>query len=110
MKFKWYLFQILIPESHLDRLQKALQEVDAGHIGDYDSCTSYIETKGTWRPLAGSNPYDGTPGELSYGTELRVEVLVRAERAKETEIAIRKIHPYEEPVINVIPLMKDLEY
>ena len=33
--------EIFIPESHLRALQGALQSVDAGHIGNYDSCMSY---------------------------------------------------------------------
>ena len=34
--------EIFIPETHLKALQKALQDVDAGHIGNYDSCMSYL--------------------------------------------------------------------
>ena len=43
--------EIFIPETHLGVLQKALQDVDAGHIGNYDSCMSYSPVTGCWRPL-----------------------------------------------------------
>ena len=33
--------EIYLPESHLPAMQKALQSVDAGHIGNYDSCIAY---------------------------------------------------------------------
>ena len=33
--------EIFIPDTHLEPLQRALREVDAGHIGNYDCCLSY---------------------------------------------------------------------
>ena len=36
--------------------------------------------------------------------ELKIEVCCRGERLHETLAAVRAAHPYEEPVINVIPL------
>ena len=33
--------EIFLPESHLEALRAALQSVDAGHLGTYDSCLSY---------------------------------------------------------------------
>ena len=95
---------IFIPETHLEALQTALQAVDAGHIGNYDSCLSFSRVMGTWRPLAGTSPYLGEEGRISCEPELKVEVTIRAERLTETLQAVKRIHPYEEPVINVIPL------
>lgn len=97
--------EIFIPESHFSQLQKALQNVDAGHIGNYDSCLSYSRVMGTWRPLAGTNPYIGSENEISCEPELKVEVTIRAEKIDETIRAIKAVHPYEEPVINAIPLL-----
>ena len=97
--------EIFIPESHFPALQKALQDVDAGHIGNYDSCLSYSPVMGTWRPLEGTHPYIGKQNAVSCEPELKVEVTIRAERLKETVAAIKAIHPYEEPVINAIPLI-----
>ena len=98
--------EIFIPESHFRILQKALQEVDAGHIGKYDSCLSYSRVMGTWRPLEGTSPYIGKAGEASEEPELKVEVTCRMDRLDETIEAVKKIHPYEEPVINAIPLIR----
>lgn len=41
---------------------------------------------------------------ISTEPELKAEVTCRTGRLKETLAAIKKVHPYEEPVINVIPL------
>lgn len=98
--------EIFIPETHLEPLRKALLSVDAGHIGKYDGCLSYSRVTGCWRPLVGTNPYIGTKGEFCAEPELKVEVTCRTERVEETLRAVKAIHPYEEPVINVIPLYR----
>lgn len=46
MDFKYCKLEIFLPPSHLEVLQKALQEVDAGHIGNYDSCMSVSPVTG----------------------------------------------------------------
>jgi len=98
--------EIFIPETHLNPLQRALQEADAGHIGNYDCCLSYSRVTGCWRPLEGASPYLGGAGEISREPELKVEVTVRTERVDETIAAVKRVHPYEEPVINAIPLLR----
>lgn len=100
----WLKLEIYIPEAHFPALQKALQVADAGHIGNYDSCLSYTRVKGTWRPLQGARPYIGEEGIISEAEELKVEVRVSKDKLTSTLKAIRDVHPYEEPVINVIPL------
>ena len=76
MDFKYCKLEIFIPETHISQLQKALQSVDAGHIGNYDSCMSCSKVTSYWRPLDGTSP------------------------------AIKEIHPYEEPVINALPIYR----
>ncbi|ORT99304.1 hypothetical protein D081_2033 [Anaerovibrio sp. JC8] len=105
----WLKLEIFIPESHLSVLQAALQEADAGHIGNYDSCLSYSRVRSTWRPLSGANPYIGNVGAVSEEAELKVEVNVLKSKLQSTLRAIRRVHPYEEPVINVIPLYSENE-
>ena len=97
--------EIFIPETHFAALREALHSVDAGHIGNYDSCVSASAVTGFWRPLAGTDPYLGEIGKLCHEPELKVEVTISAERLRETVNVIKEIHPYEEPVINAIPLI-----
>lgn len=77
-----------------------------GHIGRYDCCLSYSPVIGAWRPLAGTAPYLGRMGEVCHAPELKVEVTCRTDRVEETVAAVKRAHPYEEPVINVIPLYR----
>lgn len=104
--FEYCKLEIFIPEDHLPALRQALQAVDAGHIGAYDCCLSYSRVTGCWRPLEGARPYLGTVGALSEEPELKVETIVLRTRVDETLAALRQAHPYEEPVINVIPLYR----
>lgn len=103
-EFSFCKLEIFVPESHLEPVRQALRQADAGHIGNYDSCLSYSQVTGCWRPLEGTNPYLGTEGQLCTASELKVEVTCKTERVKETVAAVKAAHPYEEPVINVIPL------
>lgn len=98
-------FEIFIPKSHLKQLQIALQRVDAGHIGNYDSCLSYSDVIGVWRPIDNAKPYAGELNQICEAPEVKVEVIIRAENLEKTLSAIKEIHPYETPVINIIPLL-----
>lgn len=102
--FTYCKLEIFIPATHLAALRGTLRNMDAGHIGNYDSCLSYSEVISSWRPLTGANPYIGQENILSEEPELKVEAVCRIEEVPATLAAIRHIHPYEEPVINVIPL------
>ena len=97
--------EIFLPESHFDVVCQALWSVDAGHIGQYDRCLSWSEVQSCWRPLEGATPYDGTVGKLTQAKELKLEVCCREERLAETLAAVRAAHPYEEPVVNVLPMI-----
>ena len=102
---KYCKLEIFIPESHLEILQETLREHDAGHIGKYDSCLSYSRVNSTWRPLKDSRPFIGSEGVVSCEEELKVEVTCRVSDLERIIEAVKRVHPYEEPVINAIPLI-----
>ncbi len=97
--------EIFVPETHFEAVREALWAVDAGHIGRYDHCMSYSRVMGTWRPLPGSTPYLGAESQLSEEPEVKIEVVCFQSRVEETLEAVKAAHPYEEPVINVLPLL-----
>ena len=105
MDFKELKLEIFIPESHLPVLRSALQSVGAGRLGNYDSCLAYSKVTGSWRPLLGSHPYLGAEEEVSEAEEIKVEVNIAAEDLDKTLSAIYEVHPYEEPLVNVIPIL-----
>lgn len=89
---------------------EALEAAGAGRVGHYDRVTSFWQTAGTWRPMPGAEPYDGSVGKLMQGTETRVESECDTSAAPLVLSALRAAHPYEEPIIRFIPLHQpDLE-
>ncbi len=104
--FPYCKLEIFVPADHFPAVQAALAESDAGHIGAYDQCLSYSPVTSFWRPLAGTHPYLGEENMLCQAEELKVEVTCRTEQVDAVIAAVKAAHPYEEPVINAIPLYR----
>lgn len=105
-EFKYCKIEVFIPVEFKEKLFNILAGLDVGHIGKYDCCLSYSEVKGRWRTLDGCNPYKGELNKISEEKELKVEAVCLANKVDEVVQKIKKQHPYEEPVINVIPLYR----
>ncbi|MBE6519864.1 MAG: hypothetical protein E7Z68_01935 [Thermoplasmata archaeon] len=99
-----------IPRAHLERLMDEVTSSISPLYPGYDRCFSYWPVMGTWRPLEGSDPFIGTPGRIEAVEETRVEFAVKEEDLRKAVEAVRRAHPYEEPAIDVIPMIpwKDL--
>ncbi len=100
----FYKIEIFAPQESVDEILEALAKTRAGEIGKYDHCSTVMPVQGFWRPLQEAHPYLGNPGELFSGSEVKIEILCREEFLMEAVQAVRNVHPYEEPVINIIPL------
>jgi len=96
--------EIFIPSDAMDDLLEVLATAGAGVIGNYDHCFAISQLTSTFRPLEGAQPALGRVGELVTVGESKVEVNVHEEKLVDVLQAIRSVHPYEEPLINVIPL------
>ncbi len=101
-------FEIFTPQEYVLPLRDALAKAGAGVIGNYDHCVALYPIQGYYRPLAGADPFEGEVGEISEGTEYKVEVNCKRELVPAALEAIRSVHPYEEPLINIIPLANHL--
>jgi hypothetical protein len=64
--------------------------------------------QGFFRPLPGANPSGGEIGRIQETTEAKIEVNCKRELLNEAINIIRRVHPYEEPLVNVIPLANHL--
>lgn len=100
----FFKIEIFAPAESVDEILETLASVHAGEIGKYDRCSTVIPVQGFWRPLDDAKPYLGNPGELFSGSEVKIEVLCREEYLLEAVQAVRNVHPYEEPLINIISL------
>lgn len=100
--------EIFIPQGHVEKVRDALAEVGVGMIGNYDYCFAVSQVQGSFRPLEGANPFDGKIGEISVTVEYKLEVNCSRELVNEALAAVRRSHPYEEPLINIISLSNHL--
>lgn len=105
MEFKYVKIVVYVPQSHCDAVRKVLAEKGAGKIGNYDSCSFTVNGTGRFRPLEGSEPYMGREGVIEEVTEVRIETVAPVEIFQEIIEAVREVHPYEEAVIDVMPLL-----
>lgn len=100
--------EIFIPQGYVDQVREELAKIGVGVIGNYDHCLAITQVTGYFRPLEGADPFTGTVGEVSMVTEYKLEVNCRCGLIKEALKAIKESHPYEEPLINIIPLVNHL--
>ncbi|MCL2148149.1 MAG: hypothetical protein FWH47_02295 [Methanomassiliicoccaceae archaeon] len=100
-----YKISVAIPPGYKDELMDAVNGSMGQMYPGYDRAFSIMEAKGTWRSLEGSDPFIGRPGEVSVEDELRIDFAVTAGDLKDVVLAIRRVHPYEEPAIDILPMV-----
>lgn len=100
--------EIFVPQDHALKLADALSEIGVGVIGNYDHCVALTPVRGFFRPREGANPFEGKVGELNEVAEYKLEVNCKRELVKDALEVIKRVHPYEEPLTNVVPLANHL--
>jgi hypothetical protein len=106
MEFNIFKIETFIPEEYVKNLRKSLNDIGALTVGgNYDNCMAVSKVTGSWRPLEGADPFKGEVGQICEAEECKVEFCCNKEILKETVAVIKKVHPYEVPVINVIPIL-----
>jgi hypothetical protein len=106
MEFDFVKIAVFVPATHADKIRKVLNDSRAGKLGNYDYCSFSTKGTGRFRGLKGSNPAIGKVGEIEKVEEEKIEVLCSRENYKDVLEAIKKAHPYEEPAIDVYPLLR----
>lgn len=96
---------ITVPESHADLIRQTLGDSGAGVVGNYTFCSFSTKGIGRFMPMQGSNPTIGTLNQLETVAEERIETICKKEIILNVLQAIKKVHPYEEPGIEVIQLL-----
>lgn len=97
--------EIYVPKEYIEELRDELALVGVCQVGNYSHVVSYQESEGYWKPLEGSNPYNGEKGKICSGKEVKMEVICPIEKVQKALEVVKNKHPYEEPLINVIPLL-----
>lgn len=105
MEFSSVKFVVYVPVTHADAVRQALAASGAGAMGNYDSCSFSVKGVGRFRAGEGADPFVGKVGELEEVEEERIETICSADDVKKVAAAVRAAHPYEEPAIDVYPLL-----
>ena len=93
-----------VPPDELQSIADAAFAAGAGKIGDYYDCAFLTHGIGSFCGGTGTHPSVGQAGHHEMGEELRLEVIADKAKAASVCEAIRKVHSYETPTIDVYPL------
>lgn len=104
-KEKLYKYAVYVPEDSADNVRDAIVSAGGGKIGDnYSGCTFTASGKGRFTPLDGANPAVGSINKEETVDEVKIETVVPASALSRVINAVIKVHPYEEPAYDIIPL------
>ena len=96
---------VFTPESHLDKLRESMSRAGAGVIGNYSECSFELRGNGTFRPGDEARPYLGETDRFETVAEVRLEMIAGCRDLTRVLKAISANHPYEEPAVDVYPLL-----
>lgn len=98
---------VTIPIKNVNEVRNAICEAGAGVIGNYTYCSMSTKCIGTFKPTDEANPYIGEKNKLEFVEEEKLEVICDVKLVKDVILKIREVHPYEEPAIDIIPLIDE---
>jgi dinuclear metal center YbgI/SA1388 family protein len=103
-------FKIVVfaPKTDREGVLAAAFAAGAGRIGAYEECSFGSTGFGTFFGTEGTNPAIGESGRREVVREWRVELICPGERLAPVMAAIRSSHSYEEPAIDVYPLVSEI--
>lgn len=99
--------EVTAPVQAIEPVLQALGAAGAGVLGEYSHCAFVTYGQGRFQASAASNPAAGSAGAMNSIEEGCIHTWCRREDARAVVAAIRAAHPYEEPVIYVIPLLDE---
>ncbi len=100
----YYKIVVYTPKDYEDKISQAMVFAGAGGYGTYSGVTFNNFGTGTFFPSEGAKPYIGIPGKKQQVEESKIEAMVDYGRIHEVMEAVKAVHPYEVPVIDVYPL------
>ncbi len=98
---------VTIPIEDVENVRNAVCKAGAGIIGNYSYCTSSSKSLGTFKPNNNANPYIGEKNKLEFVEEEKLEFVCDVNKVKKVLTELRKTHPYEEPAIDIYPLIDE---
>jgi hypothetical protein len=110
MDYKRVQIVVGVPALHLQDVLEALASAGAGVIGNYSYCSYRNIGTGRFKPNDAANPAVGARGEITEVEEYRIETFCTVDKVKQVCDAVRKAHPYEEPLLYLFPLLDEDDF
>lgn len=101
---------VMVPIDYVDVIRKAVCEVGAGIIGNYSYCTSSTNSVGTFISNDDADPFVGNKNQIEFVEEEKLEFKCKISIVKKVLEKIREVHPYEEPGIDIVPLIDESNF
>jgi len=101
---------VTVPAEFLEVVRNAMCGAGAGNIGEYSYCSTSVKSVGSFVPNEKANPFLGTRNKLEIVEEEKLEVICNVEDVKRVVAELRKVHPYEEPAIDIVPLLRESDF
>ena len=101
---------VTVPAEFLEVVRNAMCGAGAGNIGEYSYCSTSVKSVGSFVPNEKANPFLGTRNKLEIVEEEKREVICNVEDVKRVVAELRKVHPYEEPAIDIVPLLSESDF
>lgn len=101
---------VTIPIENVEEVRNAICEAGAGIIGNYTHCSMSTKCIGTFKPNDTANPYIGENNKMEFVEEEKLEVVCDVNMVKNVVSKLREVHPYEEPAIDIIPLLDEKDF
>ncbi len=98
-----------VPVQYLEEVRKAVFDVGAGAIGNYDQCSFNVEGEGTFRGNEKTHAFVGEVGQLHKEKEVRIETIFPAYLKGKILAALKKAHPYEEVAYDIYSIDNEAE-
>ncbi len=98
---------VTVPCENTEDVRNAVCKAGACIIGEYEYCTTSVKSIGTFMPSSNAKPYIGESNKLEIVEEDKLEFVCDVNKAKYIISELRKVHPYEEPAIDIVPLIDE---
>jgi hypothetical protein len=105
MKLSNYMtIVVVVPETYADAIREAMARAGAGESQYYSHASFSVKGLTRFKAKKGARPAIGQEGVLETVKEERIETICLKDRLEKVIEEIKKVHPYEETVIDILPI------
>lgn len=101
---------VYVPKEFSEKVKQAVFDAGAGNIGFYDECSFSVSGKGSFRPLPGSNPFEGETCVRETTDEEMLYFIYEDHKQNRIVSAMKSAHPYEEVAYQIYNLDNENQY